>query len=240
VAIGNAVRLSVAQDHTRIVLESNTPIRSNLVSLTNPEGLVIDLEGTELNAVLASLPGKLGENHPYIKQIRIARSGPAVVRLELDLKTPAEPRIFALKPEGKFGHRFVLDIYPVQRKDPVAAIRAFLGVTLDRIADPSVPTGCFLAQSTSEAPVLSPESRDLVRVLLARQHDRVRSVLMSAGLRRAKADELTSLVVAVNQSLGVLSRAGSPAGELRSVVRATCAAVGDAVQRTGSGSAQTA
>jgi AcrR family transcriptional regulator len=139
----------------------------------------------------------------------------------------------------RYGERFDTALER-RRKDPVAAIRAFLGVTLDRIADPSVPTGCFLAQSTSEAPVLSPESRDLVRVLLARQHDRVRSVLMSAGLRRAKANELTSLVVAVNQSLGVLSRAGSPAGELRSVVRATCAAVGDAVQRTGSGSAQTA
>jgi len=136
----------------------------------------------------------------------------------------------------RYGERFDTALER-RRKDPVAAIRAFLGVTLDRIADPSVPTGCLLAQSTSEAPVLSPESRDLVRVLLARQHDRVRSVLLSAGLRRAKADELTSLVVAVNQSLGVLSRAGSPAGELRSVVRATCAAVGDAVQRTGSGSA---
>ena len=107
--------------------------------------------------------------------------------------------------------------------------------TIERVDLNALQT--YNARSTSEAPVLSPESRDLVRVLLARQHDRVRSVLMSAGLRRAKADELTSLVVAVNQSLGVLSRAGSPAGELRSVVRATCAAVGDAVQRTGSGSA---
>lgn len=81
----------------------------------------------------------------------------------------------------------------------------------------------------AQAPVLSPESRELVRAQLARQHDRVRSVLLSAGLRRAKADELTELAVAVNQSLGVLSRAGIPAGELRSAVRAACAAASDTV-----------
>ena len=53
--------------------------------------------------------------------------------------------------------------------------------------------------------------------------------LLTAGLGRAKTNDLTELVFAVNQSLAVLSQAGSSAGELRSAVRATCAAVGDAI-----------
>jgi AcrR family transcriptional regulator len=136
----------------------------------------------------------------------------------------------------RYGERFDAALEK-RREDPAGAIKAFFGVTLDRIADRSVPGGCLVAQSAVEAPTLSPESRELVRVLLARQHARVRSVLRSAGLRPAKADELTELVVAVNQSLAVLSRAGSSARELRSVVRATCAAVGEAIRCAGSGAA---
>ena len=51
--------------------------------------------------------------------------------------------------------------------DPVSAVKGFFGVTLDRIADPLVPGGCLLAQSAAEAPTLSGESQELVRVLLA-------------------------------------------------------------------------
>jgi AcrR family transcriptional regulator len=136
----------------------------------------------------------------------------------------------------RYGERFDAALEQ-RRKDPVSALRAFFGVTLERIADPALPGGCLLAQSAAEAPTLSQESQALVRVLIARQHARVRSVLLAAGLRPAKADELTELVVAVNQSLAVLSRAGSSARELRSVVRATCTAVGDAVRFAGSDAA---
>jgi AcrR family transcriptional regulator len=129
----------------------------------------------------------------------------------------------------RYGERFDAALEK-RRKDPVSALKAFFGVTLDRIADPSVPGGCLLAQSAAEAPTLSQESQELIRVLMARQRARVRSVLLAAGLRPAKADELTELVVAVNQSLALLSRAGSSARELRSVVRAACAAVGDAAR----------
>lgn len=109
--------------------------------------------------------------------------------------------------------------------DPVAAVRAFFAVTLDRIVDPEVPTGCLLAQSAAEAATLSDESRDFVQAQLRRQHQRVRTTLAAGGIPRKEAEELTSLVVAVNQSLAVLSRGGTPPKELRTVVRATCAAV---------------
>jgi len=110
----SAVRVGLAQDHTRLVLESNTPIRYKLFSLRNPERVVLDLKGVELNAALTGLAGKVGVDHPYLKPIRVGRPGPKVVRLVLDLKTKVEPRIFTLKPEGKHGYRLVLDIYPAQ------------------------------------------------------------------------------------------------------------------------------
>jgi AcrR family transcriptional regulator len=115
--------------------------------------------------------------------------------------------------------------------DPVAAVRAFFAVTLGRVTDPAVPTGCLLAQSAAEAATLSPESQDFVRSQLRRQHLRVRAALLAGGIPRKEAEDLTSLVVAVNQSLAVLSRCAMPVRELRAVVRSTCTAVADAGEK---------
>lgn len=118
----SAASVALAPDHTRIVLEASSPIRFSLLSLRNPERLVLDLEGMALNAVLIGLIGKVGADHPYIKPLRIGRYGAASVRVELDLNSEAEPRIFSLKPESGRGHRLVLDIYPVQHAAPVFAL----------------------------------------------------------------------------------------------------------------------
>ncbi|MBR7834668.1 TetR/AcrR family transcriptional regulator [Actinospica durhamensis] len=118
-----------------------------------------------------------------------------------------------------------------QAGEPVAAVRAFFAVTLARIVDPDVPTGCLLAQSAAEAAILSAESRDFVQAQLRRQNQRVRTALVAGGLARKEAEELTSLVVAVNQSLAVLSRSGTSPRELRTVVRATCTAVQNVAEK---------
>lgn len=110
----SAVRVALEQDHTRIVLESNTKIRFSLLALSTPERVVLDLEGVRINKVLSRLVVKVGTEHPYIKPIRVVRSGTKQARLELDLKTAVEPRIFVLTPEGKHGYRLVLDLYPLQ------------------------------------------------------------------------------------------------------------------------------
>ncbi|MEU2427063.1 hypothetical protein ABZ619_39635 [Streptomyces sp. NPDC007851] len=55
----------------------------------------------------------------------------------------------------------------------------------------------------------------------------------SAGTRTL-VDELATFVVAVNQSLAVLSRAGAPDAELRSLARLTCTTVADTLARAAS------
>ena len=45
-----------------------------------------------------------------------------MVRLVLDLKTDVKPQVFSLKPIGEYGHRLVLDIYPMVPIDPLAAL----------------------------------------------------------------------------------------------------------------------
>jgi outer membrane usher protein len=117
-----AVRIGLEQDHTRIVFQTNSQLRSSLFFLINPERAVLELEDVELNGILAGLAGQVGTDHPYIKSIRIVRTNINLVRIELDFTTEVEPRFFNLKPEAGLGYRLVLDIYPLRATYSIPAI----------------------------------------------------------------------------------------------------------------------
>ena len=117
-----SVRVWPAKDYTRITLESRDPVVFTHQSVHNPERLVVDLEGVELNDILQSLPTKITGQDPYIQLIRAGRNRPGVVRLVIELKTEVTPQVFTLRPVGEYGHRLVLDLYPVEPVDPLLAL----------------------------------------------------------------------------------------------------------------------
>ena len=117
-----AVRVWPARDYTRVTLESRSAVNFTHQMVRNPERLVVDLEGVELNEVLQSLPSKISGQDPYIQLIRAGRNRPGVVRLVIDLKAEVTPQIFTLAPVGEYGHRLVLDLYPVEPVDPLLAL----------------------------------------------------------------------------------------------------------------------
>ncbi len=116
----SAARVWPAQDYTRIALEASGPIRYQMLVLKNPDRLVLDLEGVELNNVVKSLSDKILSSDPYIQQVRVARYKADVVRMVVDLKAEVKSNIFALPPAGDYKYRLVLDIYPLQ--DPLMAM----------------------------------------------------------------------------------------------------------------------
>jgi N-acetylmuramoyl-L-alanine amidase len=120
VAITSA-RVWPAPDYTRLTLESKHAIHYSMLTLKNPERLVIDLDDVELDASLNELSSKIGSDDPYIKSIRVGRFKPGVIRLVLDLKTEAKPQIFSLDPVAEYGNRLVLDVYPAVPIDPLMA-----------------------------------------------------------------------------------------------------------------------
>ncbi|MBZ0096919.1 MAG: N-acetylmuramoyl-L-alanine amidase [Sulfuricella sp.] len=117
-----AARVWPAADYTRVTLESASPVKYQFLAVKNPDRLVIDLEGVDVNAVLEGLAAKVAANDPYIKLVRVARNKPGVVRVVLDLKGEVKPQMFTLPPYGEYGHRLVLDIYPLQPADPLMAL----------------------------------------------------------------------------------------------------------------------
>ena len=118
----SAVRVWPAQDYTRITIEADKPIRHELLLVKNPERLVLDLENVDLASVRQEIAGKVLPDDPYIGQMRAGRYKPGVVRLVFDLKTEVKPQIFLLKPVGEYGHRLVLDVYPLVPVDPLMAL----------------------------------------------------------------------------------------------------------------------
>jgi N-acetylmuramoyl-L-alanine amidase len=117
-----SARLWPAQEYTRLILDAPAPMAHQLLVMKNPDRLVLDLEGVELNPELGQLPQRVLPGDPYIQAIRIAMYRPGVLRVVLDLKSEVNPQLFALKPVGEYGHRVVLDLYPLTPLDPLMAL----------------------------------------------------------------------------------------------------------------------
>src|SRR5712671_5321193 len=117
-----AIRVWPAQDYTRVTVESGQPLKHNLLRVRDPERLVLDLEDVDLQSVQQGFTDKISANDPYIANLRVGRFKPGVVRVFLDLKGEVKPQIFSLEPIGEYGHRLVLDIYPVEPLDPILTL----------------------------------------------------------------------------------------------------------------------
>ena len=117
-----AVRVWPSPEYTRITLEGSTKLRYSHMLVQDPDRLVIDLEGVQLDSVLQSLPSKVMESDPYIRLIRAGQNRPGVVRVVIELKAAINPQMFALAPVGNYGHRLVLDLHPNEEHDPLLAL----------------------------------------------------------------------------------------------------------------------
>lgn len=117
-----AVRVWPAADYTRVAIESRLPLKYSHFTVKNPERLVVDMEGVEFDSVLESLSTKVSPDDPNIKLLRAGRFKPGIVRLVMELKQEVKPQVFVLPPVGEYGHRLVLDVYPLEPPDPLAQL----------------------------------------------------------------------------------------------------------------------
>jgi N-acetylmuramoyl-L-alanine amidase len=118
----SSTRLWPSKDYTRLAIEAAAPIRYALFAVSDPQRLVLDLEGVEPGLPLNALVNMVSASDPYIKAIRVGRFKPGVLRLVLDLKEDVRAEAFTLAPVGGYGHRLVLDIYPLKPIDPLMAL----------------------------------------------------------------------------------------------------------------------
>jgi N-acetylmuramoyl-L-alanine amidase len=114
-------RVWPSPDYTRVTLESAAPVKFTVMSVKDPDRVVLDLDGVDINAVLKELGEKIGPNDPFIKAVRVGRYKPGITRVVFDLKNEVRPQAFTLAPIAEYGHRLVLDLYPLVAADPLLA-----------------------------------------------------------------------------------------------------------------------
>ncbi|EPS8492496.1 N-acetylmuramoyl-L-alanine amidase AmiC [Yersinia enterocolitica] len=122
-----AVRIWPSSTYTRVTLESNTPLKYRQFALTNPDRIVVDIEGVHLNSALKEMTKQVQSGDPYLKQVRVGQFDKNTVRLVLELKQSISPQLFTLKPFAEFKNRLVVDLYPQEGKtsaedDPLLAL----------------------------------------------------------------------------------------------------------------------
>jgi N-acetylmuramoyl-L-alanine amidase len=120
----------------------------------------VDLEGVELGEELKALPAKVGAADPYIQAVRVGINRPNVVRIVFDLKTAVKPSVFPVAPVGEYKHRLVLDIYPKNPADPLAALLAPKTDPVAEIAQPPLVVAQAPKAETPPLPVVKLEPKD--------------------------------------------------------------------------------
>ena len=120
-----AVRVWPASTYTRVTVESNHVLKYRQFAVSNPERVVVDLEGVNLNSVLKGMGGQIRADDPFIKSARVGQFDPQTVRMVFELKQNVKPQLFALAPVAGFKERLVMDLYPANAtdvQDPLLAL----------------------------------------------------------------------------------------------------------------------
>ena len=96
-----------AEDHTRVVFDLTGDFEHRLFTLADPHRVVVDLTDTRQSQAL-SIEQKTTN---LMSGVRSASKDNGRLRVVLDLDSKVRPRSFELKPDGKSGHRLVVDLH---------------------------------------------------------------------------------------------------------------------------------
>ncbi len=121
------VRIWPAREYTRVTLESDTPLKTQVQFIDQPPRLAVDIQGLVLDDALRDLVGKVRPDDPYILGVRAGQFNATTVRLVFDLRQAVRPQWINLPPvEAVYQHRLLLDLLPIQAIDPLEALIAEL------------------------------------------------------------------------------------------------------------------
>ena len=102
-----SLRLWANDDSTRVVMDLTAPTDHRIFVLHDPSRLVVDLTKSEIGT--AKFPDGAG----VVTKILSGDRKGGVLRIVLDLKLDAvQPRSIVLPPNGEYGHRLVIDLFP--------------------------------------------------------------------------------------------------------------------------------
>jgi len=117
-----SARIWPSHEYTRVIVEASSALAHQLFVLRDPHRVVLDIDAVALTPELQQLAARVQPSDPYIANIRFGRRPPDGVRVVIDLRTEVALQLFTLAPVAEFGHRLVLDLYPLNPVDPLMAL----------------------------------------------------------------------------------------------------------------------
>lgn len=102
------IRVWAGPDATRLVLDLSGPAEHTLMTLHDPDRVVIDIPAARIDSPQSAWPADRG----YIRQLRVGPQSNGDLRVVIDLAAPARPRSFTVAPNEAYGHRLVVDLAP--------------------------------------------------------------------------------------------------------------------------------
>lgn len=102
-----SVRIWAAPDSTRVVFDLSQPVQFHQSMLNDPFRVVLDL-GNTANVAEYEQPA---QKDKFLQRVRSAERNTSDLRFVLDLKKFAKVNSFQLKPNSRYGHRLVVDLF---------------------------------------------------------------------------------------------------------------------------------
>ncbi|MFT6757019.1 MAG: N-acetylmuramoyl-L-alanine amidase [Chitinophagales bacterium] len=116
----NGVRMWRAPDHTRLVFDLSGPVKHEILTLSSPERVVIDISAASLKSSFDSLDF----DKTPITKLRSGVRNKKDLRLVLDMNQAIKPRSFLLAASGDLHDRLVVDLYDQKQKSSPVIISA--------------------------------------------------------------------------------------------------------------------
>ncbi|WP_168160016.1 N-acetylmuramoyl-L-alanine amidase [Steroidobacter denitrificans] len=147
------LRLWAGPQATRLVFDLSAPARYSVMTLRNPDRVVVDLASARLAG------SRLPEGQGFVRRLRIGEQTGGALRVVIDLTGPAKPNSFAVAPDGPYGHRLVVDLAAAAgHAAPLSAASAAPGqAPAARTSTPKTPAPPTIVKSTRDTP-----GRDIV------------------------------------------------------------------------------
>ncbi|MBI5041372.1 MAG: N-acetylmuramoyl-L-alanine amidase [Gammaproteobacteria bacterium] len=129
------VRLWTSPDSTRVVLTLSGPAEHQLLTLSGPDRVVIDLRDARMQSGVSA-----HGNQGVIRGLRTGIRNGHDLRVVLDLAGKVKPRSFYLKPDGVNGHRIVVDLLgSMTAAAPTARVKPVVAATPARTTTAAAP-----------------------------------------------------------------------------------------------------
>ena len=122
------VRLAPNIDHTRLVIDLDSPVKHQIMTLPTPERLVIDLQGADLPSGF-----KFPKGSGVVARVRSGMQGERL-RLVADLKSDVRVKSFLIPAQGRNKDRLVIDLYHQSTEvQEVSPVKSYPNATRDLV-----------------------------------------------------------------------------------------------------------